>query len=155
MGGTDNLEILGDLAEKIKNNVKEQVDRFSWKLKFPKEVLVEAIAEENIMILNKNLQRMRSEFVIHKKENSILISPQAPYKPNQEYFFWAKYNKKEICIAFMVNDKHQMRTFDRKTSMDKMNASHRREASKLAKAAELNQATAQKEAPKPPPEVDE
>jgi len=120
------------MAGKIKNNVKEQIQQFSWKLTFPKEVIVNAIPSEGIVILNKNLKRLRTEFVVYPKENAILISPQSPYKPGQEYFFWAKYKRKEICVAFMVTGSNELRTFDQKTSIDKLNALFKRVAKKAA-----------------------
>lgn len=126
----EGFQILGDMATKIKNNVKQQVQQFSWKLTFPKDIIVGEIPTDGIMILNKNLNKLRTEFAIYPKENSILISPQTPYKPGQEYFFWAKYRNKEICIAFLVTAEKEMQTFDQKTSLDKMNLYYKRQARK-------------------------
>ena len=130
MNPPEALQIVGDMADKIKNNVKEQVQQFSWKLAFPKEVVVDEIPTEDIMILNKRLKRLRTEFLVFPKENAISIVPQTPYKPGAEYFFWAKYKSKEICIAFVVTEENEMQTFDQKTSMDKLNVHSKREARK-------------------------
>ena len=126
MSTTETFNIVGDMADKIKNNVKEHVQQFSWKLTFPKDVVVDAIPAEDIVILNKQIKRLRSEFVIYPKENAILISPQVPYKPDQEYYFWAKYKKKEICVAFMLTEGNELKTFDQKTSLEKLNATIKR-----------------------------
>lgn len=132
MNNPDALLIVGDMADKIKNNVKEHVQQFSWKLAFPKDVVVDEIPTEDIMILNKNLKRLRTEFVVFPKENAISISPHTPYKPGTEYFFCAKYKNKEVCIAFVVTADRQMQTFDQKSSMDKLNTRFRIEARKTA-----------------------
>jgi len=108
---------------KIKNNVKEQPDHFSWKMKFPKGVLADTVNEADFMLLNKKLERMQCEFVVYGKENAVLISPKTPYKKGDEYFFWAKVKKKEICCAFLINDDNQLQTFEQKTSMEKLNQS--------------------------------
>ena len=128
---TPALQIVGDMADKIRNNVKEQTQQFSWKLTFPVDVVVDDISQEAIMILNKNLHRLRTEFVIYPEENAILISPQTPYKPGQEYFFWAKYLKRELCVAFRVTAEGEMQTFDQKASMSKLNIRFRRETKKV------------------------
>lgn len=133
---TETLNIVGGAADKIKNNVKTQVQQFSWKLSFPKEVVVNEIPTEGIVILNKNLKRMRTEFVVYPNENSISISPQTPYKPGQEYFFWAKYRRKEICISFLISKDNEMQTFDQKTSIEKLNARFKRETRKADFAKE-------------------
>ena len=130
MNNPEALHIVGDMADKITNNVKEQVQQFSWKLKFPKEVVVGEIPTEGLMILNKTLKRLRTEFVVFPKENAISIVPQTPYKPGAEYFFWAKYKTKELCIAFTLNEDHEMHTFDQKASMDKLNHRFKVEAKK-------------------------
>jgi hypothetical protein len=120
------INIVGNAANRIKNNVSgDEPQRFSWRLTFPKSVIVEAIPAEDIVILNKNLQRVRTEFVVDGKSNSIFISPRTPYKEGQEYYFWVKHwakqsgkwIRKEICIAFVVTEEDELRTFDQQTSM--------------------------------------
>ena len=133
----DLLHIIGDMADKIKNNITEQTQQFSWKLTFPKEVAVEGIPTDGIMILNKSLKRLRCEFATYPKENALLISPQTSYKVGQEYFFWLKYKKKEICIAFVVSEDGVMQTYDQKTSMEKLNANYALESKKTAKQKEM------------------
>ena len=92
MNTTNNsLQITGDMAEKIKNNVQTQIKQFSWMLTFPKKISVTDVPAEKMVIVNKDLQRLRTEFVVDPKKNTILISPQTEYKPNYEYFFCAKY----------------------------------------------------------------
>ena len=154
----ESLHITGDMANKIKNNVKEQTNQFSWKLTFPvKEIDVSNIPTEGIMILNKNLKRMRSEFVIYVDENAILISPQTPYRPGQEYFFWAKYSKQEICVAFTVTADKKMQTFDQKTSLEKLTTYSKFESTKIkraARAAETKVATPRKPTKKAPDIID-
>ncbi|MCL1988029.1 MAG: hypothetical protein FWG64_08690 [Firmicutes bacterium] len=140
----DHLNIVGDMAEKIKNNVNQQPTRFSWKLKFPNDIEVATIPETSVMLLNRNLKRLRCEFKNISAENAILISPHFPYKPNKEYFFWAKYKTKEICVAFVLSENNTMQTFDRKTSMSKLNVRHQKIAEKLAA-----------EPPPPPPSTPE
>jgi len=136
---TESLQIVGEGADKIKNNIKEQSQQFSWKLKFPKEVLVDAIPTDGIAILNKNLKRVRTEFIINTTENAIFISPQTPYKKSQEYFFWAKYNRKEICVCFMITEENQLKTYDQKRSIAKLTSRFNREA-KRTQAAQTSQA---------------
>lgn len=148
MTPTDSLHIVGDMASKIKNNVKEQIQQFSWKLKFPKEVVVKEISTESVMILNRSLKRLRTEFIISPRENAISIVPQTPYKPDVEYFFWAKYRRKEICIAFSVTEDHEMRTFDQKTSMEKLNVRFKLEAKRAAMIQEAAKAKEAYEAQK-------
>ncbi|MCL2016813.1 MAG: hypothetical protein FWG68_11275 [Defluviitaleaceae bacterium] len=139
----ESLNIIGDMAEKIKNNVKQQPTRFSWKLKFPKDIEVATIPETAVMLLNRNLKRLRCEFTNISAENAILISPHSPYKTNREYFFWAKYNTKEICVAFVLSENNTMQTFDRKTSMEKLNVRHQKVAEKLATEQPAAQPAAQ------------
>ena len=127
---TEEFHVTGDLADKIKNNVKTQAGHFSWKLKFPKKVKVDALSLNDIMIFNKRLNKMRCEFLIYTDENSVLISPHGSYKQNQEYFFWAKYNQKEICVAFMLTETNELRTFDQKTSIQKLNICFKKGAKK-------------------------
>jgi len=132
------LEIVGDMADKIKNNVKEELHFFSWKLTFPKELQVDTIPEKGIMILNQQMKRVRTEFTINPKENSIKIAPAHPYKPREVYFFYAKcQRKKEICIAFVMTEDNKMQTFDQKTSREKMTAISRREAKKAERLAKM------------------
>ena len=140
------LNIVGDMADKIKNNVKEQVQQFGWKLTFGKDVDVNDMPTEGIMILNRHLKRLRTEFTIHHEENSILISPSYPYKPDQEYFFCAKYRKRELYIAFTITEDNRMQTYDQKTSMDMIRSMSRREAKKAEMAERLQ---AQQTEPKP------
>ena len=141
------LNIVGDMADKIKNNVKQQVQQFSWKLTFPKEVVVDDIPAERIMILNKQTKRLRTEFVVYPRENAILVSPQTPYKPDEEYFFWAKYKKKEICIAFTVSEDHELKTSDQKASIEKLNQNLKRAAAKAKKAAPQIEPQEEEESP--------
>jgi len=122
------------MADKIRNNVKKGKKQFSWKLTFPKGVALDEMNENGIMILNRNLKRLRTEFTINTEENAISISPQTPYKAGCEYFFWAKYKKKEICVAFTIGTNHEMQTYDHKTSMDKLTVRLEEEAQKAAKA---------------------
>lgn len=155
----DSLQIVGEMAGKIKNNVREQPQQFSWKLTFPKEVAVEDIPTEGVMILNKSLKRLRYEFTTDYRENALLISPQTPYKSGQEYFFWAKCRRKEICIAFVVTENGELQTYDQKTSMEKLNSSFKRENKRAAareaaaQAAALAAAQRQEKPAKPVPQV--
>lgn len=150
------FSIVGDMADKIKNNVKEQVQQFSWKLTFGKDVDVNDMPTEGIMILNKQLKRLRTEFVVNHEENAILISPHYPYKPDLEYFFCAKCrNKKEICVAFTIGEDNRMRTFDQRTSMTMIKTMSKREAKKVEMAEKMQaQVQAQSQAkPKAKPAV--
>lgn len=133
---SENFSIVGDMADKIKNNVKSQVQQFSWKLTFTKDVVVDDIDPDRIMILNKNLKRLRTEFVVYPKENAVLISPQTPYKPGADYFFWAKCLRKEVCVAFIVTADNRLHAYDHQTSMEKLNARFKREAKRTVYATE-------------------
>ena len=135
----DTLHIVGDMADKIKNNVKKQVQQFSWKMKFPKDIPVNEIQTEGIMLLNKQLKRVRCEFVNYPSENAIMLVPQTPYKTDQEYFFWAKFRNKEVCIAFVISEDRKVQTFDRKTSMDKLQNRHRWESKRAEKVQTLKE----------------
>ena len=138
---SDSLSIVGEMADKIKNNVKEQVKQFSWKMSFPKDLNVEEISTSGIMILNKQMKRVRSEFVTYPRENAIMIAPQTQYKPDQEYFFCAKYRNKEICIAFTISKDHELNAFDQKTSLSMMNRYFKREAKKAIYHKEVSEKT--------------
>ena len=117
----ETLEIVGDMAEKIKNNVIEDVQQFSWKLSFPRKlILVDSLSTDSISILNKNLKRVRTDFVIYAEENAVRISPHSQYIPNQDYFFWAKYAAKEICVAFQITEDNQLKAYDQKMSIRRM-----------------------------------
>ena len=127
----ETLQIVGDMADKIKNNVKEQLRQFSWKMTFPKEFVVKDIPVDKIMILNKDLKRLRTEFTVSDKDNTIMITPQAPYKPEQEYYFWAKYKNKELCVAFTVTGENELNTLDKTTSLNKLNRLFKKQAKKV------------------------
>ena len=121
MSSTDSFNIVGSRARNIKNNVKEHTQHFSWKLTFPKDVVVESLPLDKIIIINDNLRRMRCKFGLYTEENALLISPKTPYRPGCEYYFWTKYGRKEICVAFMVTEDNQIQTLDQKVSMRKLN----------------------------------
>ncbi|MCL2399207.1 MAG: hypothetical protein FWC91_05600 [Defluviitaleaceae bacterium] len=120
MNSTESSKVVGGRAN-IKNNVKEQTQHFSWKLTFPRDVLVDNIPLDKIFIINENMRRIRCKFGIYSEENALLISPKTPYRPGHEYYFWTKYGRKEICVAFMVTENNQLQTQDQKVSMRKLN----------------------------------
>lgn len=141
MNTTDNtLHITGDMAEKIKNNVHTHIKQFSWMLTFPKKIAVTDVDTEKMVIVNKDIQRLRTEFVVNPKKNTILVSPQTEYKPDHEYFFCAKYKNKELCIAFTVSEAHELVTFDQKVSLERLNKYCRRKAARAAREKALNAA---------------
>jgi len=161
------INIVGDMADKIQNNVTgEEPHRFAWKLAFPKSMMVEAIPTEDIVILNKDLQRLRTEFVVDGSANAIFISPRTPYKEGQEYYFWAKHwhkqsgkwIKKEICIAFVITEEDELQTFDQKTSMAMLSELFKKQerraavlARRAAKAAEAEAESEGEDAATPKP----
>ena len=128
------MHIVGGMSDKIKNNVKQPTQQFSWKLAFPKGFSVGTIPQEDIALLNEDYLRLRCGFDINTEENAILVSPQTAYKPGHMYFFWVRYSKKDFCVAFSVTEDGEMQTFDQKTSLQKLKDASDKYAAKLAKS---------------------
>lgn len=137
------MYIVGDMADKIKNNMKQPIPQFAWKVAFPKEFPIENIPSENIALLNEGYLRLRCEFTINPRENTIQLSPQTPYKPDQIYFFWVRYNRKDFCVAFSVTEEDvteesKIQTFDQETSLQMLKRASRRYARKAERIAAKN-----------------
>ena len=136
MNAADTLQIIGDMADKIKNNVSASANQFSWQLKFPKEIKTETLQTDKLMLLNKDLKRLLCDFTVSAETNTVTLSPKYPYIFGEEYYFWAKVTgKKEICVAFTVTSDNRLHAFDQKVSHEKITAASKKVSSKM-KAAE-------------------
>lgn len=133
------FHIIGGMAKKIKNNLKSELhDQFCWKIRFPKNMPVDyEIVEEDdeddvriinpttMAVINSDLLRTRCKFYVDVNENSVWLLPEKQYELGKDYFFVATYydsknQYKEICIAFTLTSEHTLRTFDQKTSKEKL-----------------------------------
>ena len=114
------LSVIGGLAEVIKNNVKESPKHFSWLIKVPRKIPVEEL-ENSMMIFNNQLQRVQTTIEAKPKGNMVSVTPLHAYTPMEEYYFWAKFGQRIVCIAFYISEDNVMQTFDLPTSREKLN----------------------------------
>lgn len=77
-------------AGKVFNKLEKPVDIFSWRIKFPEDVPLSVMPEDNFYITDRENTLVDFEVHVEHRTNSVLISPMEPYSNNVFYFLHIK-----------------------------------------------------------------
>ena len=75
---------------KVFNKLKRPIDIFSWRIKFPDDVPLKAVPEENFYITDRHNTLVDFELHIERRTNSVIVSPMDSYDNNVYYFLHIK-----------------------------------------------------------------
>lgn len=120
---------------KVFNKLKRPTDVFAWRIKFPDDIPLTLMPEENFYITDNENYLQDYDIKIERRTNSVLVSPVDSYRTNVFYFLHIKsFEEKKklgakrlpsIHVGFKINDTGELEliwlkgAFDPKTVMER------------------------------------
>lgn len=103
---------------RVFNKLKRPADIFSWRIKFPEDVPLNIVPEDNFYITDRHNTLVDFEIHVERRTNSILVSPMDSYENDVYYFLHIKkfdlgsaLNEKKlppIHVGFKVNSDNSL-----------------------------------------------